>query len=1293
MRLNLYKNCKFLIIALLTVLFVFSTNYYQALNTALIPFNVANSNKQLSNGQILVNETFNAIVQESLLVDFDTDKIQLTANNSSLEFTPLAGNLQNRKVQNDNQVVYSDVYPGIDFQYSIFFDHLKEDIVLKDPSAQSKIFFEIKGAVAFEKQGSSGYVLIDNQQKRYSILPLIAKDSANKIIDYSMTIEESDTESLILTIFPKDQVQISNAQFPIIIDPSVTWSFPLSAPTITSVSLNPIDVAGGEELSVYGENFFGYKQSIAVEYTGNALTNYIGRLLLDTQSLIAANKMRSDCGDIRVYQGNVKLEIELRYGCNTSTTEIDVKVPELSGNTNLELYYGDLSLTYESVVPANSNLPANTLYDFMSGNDAFGNDVNICGASNCSVVLSNGAGSSSTIPVEVYHYYDDVTYTSNPTLGNATADSRMLILVYHGNLTINSGVTVWPQTRKKGMAIYVAGTLINNGSISMSDRGAVAAGQNVFLYKGVDNSMQYVPANGGAGGAARGTGTGTATITLAGLAGVAGSSRSTGGGGSGGVNNCRDTSRGTAYSGAGSAGTSFSGGTGGGGIDNHSTGTLYATAGGVNGGAGGAAYARRYDAGWTARYAGGGAGNNGGAGKYTASGQTTAGNNASYNGDYGTGGLLIIFANTFTNAGTVYSQGSIGGAGRAAGGSSGGGSINIFYKSALTSGSISASGGAARSADATGGKGGDGTITTTLFTNLPKFVLNSNVSAPQVKIDEQIVQNFRIISSTEIKITTPAHGVGQVNIKVTNFDNQYDVLENATRYYIPGFVVEALPETLVPYLSDDWDTDITEAPQMGIKPVGIAKETNRIAEFEVNFTENLNWTGVTADVEEKKAFFHAPVDISTLTNGASTSYSLYIPKAVGNKVFICPGVQSLEAIVATCENGYYLDANSPNVAIINDAGVNYWKVSGLTGTGGMSLLEGVVDTLSRLQTNTSANHLISFRTTYGLTAPGHKIVLTLDTDTNEFDLTTLTLSDIRLTDGTARTLAALPGDNIWGCVIDNLNDTITFTAPTNGGYFSPTSEISILIGTNVAGGTHQIVNPTTSKTYTLRLTLENTAPHGGEESDFSIPIVDSDQVNISGFVNTYVFFDIDTAYADSDCAYNSCYLHNGTTEAAANYTVDLGELSSTWVNKSHALAVNHSDSLPGEINSIWFDLTTNAYNGAVVYVSSQNGGLQGPFTNIITSVTDGGNILANSSLYGFQLSEAGTGNGTISRNINCDTVNEYCGPDLSATEVFNTGGRPLDDGRIRLDIAAAAAYINNPGSYTDTLTFIAVPTF
>lgn len=82
---------------------------------------------------------------------------------------------------------------------------------------------------------------------------------------------------------------------------------------------------------------------------------------------------------------------------------------------------------------------------------------------------------------------------------------NMVILKVNGNLTINEGVTVTSCKSDeglggaKGLLIYCEGNLTNNGTISMTARGAKAEGQNVYLWQNEDKSYEYVPAEGGAG--------------------------------------------------------------------------------------------------------------------------------------------------------------------------------------------------------------------------------------------------------------------------------------------------------------------------------------------------------------------------------------------------------------------------------------------------------------------------------------------------------------------------------------------------------------------------------------------------------------------------------------------------------------------------------------------------------------------------------------------------------------------------------------------------------------------------
>ena len=146
--------------------------------------------------------------------------------------------------------------------------------------------------------------------------------------------------------------------------------------------------------------------------------------------------------------------------------------------------------------------------------------------------------------VELINFRDDVTYSLDEgqtaktiSLGDTTKTYKTLIVKYHKNLTVEKGVTVTATTvsnltYKKGMYICVLGDLKNYGTISMTARGTYnLAGENVYLWKNIDETYEYVPALGATGGASQSTS--TSNKVLNGRAGNAGTGRQTGGGGTG----------------------------------------------------------------------------------------------------------------------------------------------------------------------------------------------------------------------------------------------------------------------------------------------------------------------------------------------------------------------------------------------------------------------------------------------------------------------------------------------------------------------------------------------------------------------------------------------------------------------------------------------------------------------------------------------------------------------------------------------------------------------------------------
>jgi len=99
----------------------------------------------------------------------------------------------------------------------------------------------------------------------------------------------------------------------------------------------------------WAEPSFQFRREITVNPGSvSDLTGYQVNVTVDTQSLIAAGKMQSDCDDIRFYDVNdsVKLPYFIESGCNTKSTLIWVKLS--SNYTRMYMYYGNPTAAGES---------------------------------------------------------------------------------------------------------------------------------------------------------------------------------------------------------------------------------------------------------------------------------------------------------------------------------------------------------------------------------------------------------------------------------------------------------------------------------------------------------------------------------------------------------------------------------------------------------------------------------------------------------------------------------------------------------------------------------------------------------------------------------------------------------------------------------------------------------------------------------------------------------------------------------------------------------------------------------
>ena len=306
---------------------------------------------------------------------------------------------------------------------------------------------------------------------------------------------------------------------------------------------------------------------------------------------------------------------------------------------------------------------------------------------------------------------NQVRFVSQEQINNffelCTQNDANTQLVISKQILISKGLIFTPPYRCRGLILFVD-TLINIGTISMTARGAVGNGNNLYLCK-IDDVYQIVPKDGAAGSAYYSMYTRSWNIN--GNAGSNGTGRQTGGGSSGGIAHNETSS--TAWYYGGGKGTSYSGGAGCGGVCYTGPWTVfrYYTHNSPNPGTGAGTNGYALSSGWN-NYtsAAGGAGNPGGKGSVAGAGADP--NNPALKGKDGTGGLLIIYTNHIISYGNYSSEGSKGGDAMASGGGSGGGSINIFYTEELSNkNKFSVVGGAGGTGShAKGAKGGNGTV-------------------------------------------------------------------------------------------------------------------------------------------------------------------------------------------------------------------------------------------------------------------------------------------------------------------------------------------------------------------------------------------------------------------------------------------------------------------------------------------------------------------------------------------------------------------------------------------------------
>ena len=112
-----------------------------------------------------------------------------------------------------------------------------------------------------------------------------------------------------------------------------------------------------------------------------------------------------------------------------------------------------------------------------------------------------------------------------------------------------------------------------------------------------------------------------------------------------------------------------------------------------------------------------------------------------------------------------------------------------------------------------------------------------------------------------------------------------------------------------------------------------------VSDFNVNLTDNRDWgtVGAVTVPEESKALL---VNLNpTDAPGVSATHSIYLVRQPGEiAVHVCPNATAVSHLTLSCDGGYDLvEGVDSALTSVTISGVNYWRITGLTGTGALSV--------------------------------------------------------------------------------------------------------------------------------------------------------------------------------------------------------------------------------------------------------------------------------------------------------------------------------------------------------------------
>ena len=180
------------------------------------------SNMRRSRSVVTVTDYQNSEGDAAIQIPDEMDQnngYMLSNGEDTLELIPTEGEFKSSVVF-DNAIRYSNVFPGVDFQYTVFGNTVKEDIILLEQQDRNEFSYKLRGTgLKFKKDGNSVVAYKKSfREPSFRITAPVMVDAAG-IPSVDIKVKFNQSGNIVTFVADKDWLDDPDRTYPVRIDP------------------------------------------------------------------------------------------------------------------------------------------------------------------------------------------------------------------------------------------------------------------------------------------------------------------------------------------------------------------------------------------------------------------------------------------------------------------------------------------------------------------------------------------------------------------------------------------------------------------------------------------------------------------------------------------------------------------------------------------------------------------------------------------------------------------------------------------------------------------------------------------------------------------------------------------------------------------------------------------------------------------------------------------------------------------------------------------------------------------